>query len=156
MATKRLSNGLDFHFSEQDRALVSMHSWCYSNGYVVARVPGKNTTMRFHRKVLNAPEDLHVDHIDGNPLNNCRENLRLVTRSSNMRNSSAKQTEGRTSKYKGVSYCKETGRWKAQISIDTGTMHLGRFVDELSAASAYDRAAKTFHKQFARINGVTI
>jgi len=111
--------------------------------------------MRFHRKILSAPDNLHVDHIDGNPLNNCRENLRLTTRSGNMRNSSAKNNEGRTSTYKGVSYCKTTGRWKAQITLDSGTMHLGRFVDELSAAAAYNRAAKVFHKEYARLNRVT-
>jgi AP2 domain/HNH endonuclease len=154
MASKKLSNGMQFLFSEEDRHIASAYSWCYSNGYVVARVPGINTTMRFHRKILAAPEHLHVDHIDGNPLNNCRENLRLTDRSGNMRNSSAKTTDTKTSSYKGVSYCKSTGRWKSQITLDSGNMHVGRFDTEEQAAKAYDNAAKIFHRQYAKLNGV--
>lgn len=154
MKTKLLQNGKSFSYSEEDHIIVMMYGWCYSNGYVVARTPGKNNTMRFHRKVMNCPEDMHIDHIDGNPLNNCRENLRITTRSGNMRNSSAKNIPNKTSQYKGVSLCRATNKWKAQITGATGTLNLGRYKTELEAARVYDAKAKEMYKEFARINGV--
>lgn len=152
MKTKLLSNGKSFTYSDEDYFTAIRYGWCYSNGYVIGRVGGKN--VRFHRLVTNCPEDKHVDHIDGNPLNNCRDNLRITDRSGNMRNSSYKNVVGKTSQYKGVCLCRVTGKWKAQITAGEGTINLGRYKTELEAAKVYDLKAKELFKEFAYINGV--
>lgn len=56
-------------------------------------------------------------------------------------------------KYKGVS--KGSGKnYRARIKIDGKELRLGTFSDPIDAARAYDRAAKEFFGEFARLNGV--
>ena len=43
------------------------------------RVNGGQARVYMHRVITAAPPHLHVDHIDGDGLNNVRANLRLVT-----------------------------------------------------------------------------
>jgi len=69
--------------------------------------------------------DGYIDHIDGNPLNNRIENLRVVSQKINTRNSSKKSSN--TSGHIGVSWCKQVSKWRAQISTDAGRKHLGDF-----------------------------
>ena len=46
----------------------------------------KVSTIRMHRFIVDAPEALVVDHIDRNTMNNCRDNLRVVTQKVNLEN----------------------------------------------------------------------
>ena len=57
-----------------------------------------------HRIVLDAPAGMDVDHINGDPLDNRKENLRICTRSENCRNRKVRNTS--KSGFKGVEYCK--------------------------------------------------
>jgi len=90
-----------------------------------------------------------VDHIDGNKLNNRRSNLRVATRSQNSAN---RGPTGGTSKFKGVRYCKDKGRYRAEIQADGRYIHLGYFDVEVDAARAYDQAAVTHYGEFAYTN----
>lgn len=116
----------------------------------------KNKTYLMHRVILARMigRDLEphekVDHIDGDTLNNQRENLRLATNSQNMCNR-GKQANN-TSGYKGVSWHKPTGRWQAVIKLNGILRHLGRFDDPEDAARTYDAAAIRLHGEFARLN----
>ena len=49
---------------------------------------------------------------------------------------------GKTSQYRGVSWNKVSGKWKAHIDYNSCRHHLGYFKDETEAALAYDRAAR--------------
>ena len=55
---------------------------------------GKRATVFMHRFIMDAPEDLHVDHIDGDGLNNCRDNLQLLTPDENRNKAQVKQAHG--------------------------------------------------------------
>jgi hypothetical protein len=94
-----------------------------------------------------------VDHIDGNPLNNTRDNLRLCTRGQNRSNSAKVSTyRGRPplSQYKGVT--RKKNRWYAQLVHNRKHYSLGYFDREVDAARAYNEAARKYHGEFARLN----
>ncbi len=57
----------------------------------------------------------------------------------------------KTSHFRGVSKHRKN-TWKAQISIDSQTVYLGCFLDEMEAAAAYDVAARIHHGQKAKLN----
>jgi hypothetical protein len=93
-----------------------------------------------------------IDHIDGDGLNNVRSNLRLATQTQNKRN--ARKPKHNTSGYKGVWYDYNSRRtpWRACISFDNKTLHVGKFTEPEAAARAYDEAARKYHGEFAHLN----
>ena len=99
------------------------------------------------------PNDLFIDHIDGNRLNNHIENLRLATSLENQYNK-ARQSNG-TSQYKGVWYDAVKGLWKASIRSQDKRLYVGQFETELEAAIAYDKIAIEIQGKFAKLNILT-
>lgn len=103
-----------------------------------------------HRLIMNAADDVHVDHINGDGLDNRRENLRIVTPQLNQANS-RKHAEAR-SRFKGVSWSEAAQRWRAYIAVGRKQTHLGLFDDEISAARAYDAKARELFGEHAFTN----
>lgn len=100
---------------------------------------------------MRPPEGLSVDHKDRNPLNNRRENIRLATRWQNHGNKT-KPRGKHTSKYKGVSFDKSTGKWYTLVCCQSKQYNLGRYDDERDAARAYDAKARELFGEFALTN----
>jgi len=96
------------------------------------------------------PLDLHIDHIDGNGLNNSWRNIRVATHAENIWNS--RRAASNTSGYKGVSKIKRCNqaRWLAQIVVNGKQKYLGRFPTAELAHAAYCKAAAELHGDFAR------
>lgn len=117
-----------------DRATAEL-GWCLDAwGYVVRR--GEDgRIVRLHRLLLGlAPGDAREgDHENRDRLDNRRENLRIVTRAQQMHNVSPRP---RSSTYRGVSFCRQTGRWRATAQVGGRWKHLGRFDSEEDAAAA--------------------
>lgn len=99
----------------------------------------KMNPKRLHRIIMNAKKGEIVDHINGNPLDNRKQNLRIVTSLINNQNA-RKRKDGVTSRFKGVSWCKINKKWKAQIQISGKKIALGSYDQELLAAEAYNNA----------------
>ena|ERR1044071_2113059 len=100
-----------------------------------------------HQWLLNTNE---VDHEDRNGLNNRRKNIRPATRQQNVANQGLLSTN--SSGFRGVSFRKDSGRWRARIMLN-GSLHcLGTFSDRISAARAYDKAALACFAEFASLN----
>ena len=100
----------------------------------------------------------HVDHIDGDGLNNMRSNLRIASISDNTANSNkyVSTTRSITSTYKGVTFFRwerhHLKPWHARIYVRGKGISLGYFATEIEAAKAYDLAAKTYFGIYAKTN----
>ena len=112
---------------------------------------GRQTTKRMHRMIMLPGPEQHVDHINGDGLDNRRSNLRLCTHGQNMRN--GRPRSGARSQFKGVDWDKQHRKWRARVTRDSGQrLHVGFFDTESEAANAYDVAATEAYGEFARIN----
>lgn len=96
------------------------------------------------RELLTTEE---VDHINGNGLDNRRENLRLANRAQQNRNTRMKRNN--TSGFKGVSYHKPNNRWCAYITVNSKTVYLGSFLTPEEAHEAYCKKATEVYGEFA-------
>lgn len=121
----------------------------YAVGSIRNLKSGKYTPVAMHRLILGATAKEHVDHKNGNGLDNRRGNLRLCSIAENVRNQHARRG---VSRYKGVTWCKQTKKWYARIKRDRRSYYLGRFSSERTAALAYDQAALRLHEDFANLN----
>ena len=134
---------------ETDAPLLGCYTWrVRRGGYVVRAYGGKSIFL--HRLVLAAQDGQVVDHINGDKLDNRRENLRLCTVAQNSQNQSLRATN--TSGFKGVRRNAAAGKWEALIRHAGRRIYLGLFDDPRVAAHAYNRAAVALHGEFARLN----
>src|SRR3546814_3106867 len=95
--------------------------------------------LMMHRLIMNAPRGVEVDHINGNGLDNRRENLRLASTSQNQMN--RKRTRSACG-FKGVTFNKGCGKWQAQIKRAGKNIYLGLHETPERASAAYKGAAK--------------
>jgi hypothetical protein len=112
--------------------------------------PCKTVTVYMHREIMNPPIGRLVDHKNCDGLDNRRENLRFATHAQNVINR-PKRTNT-TSRFVGVFFNRGKSAWYSQITHQGKKMFLGRFDNEIDAAKAYDKAAKQYHGEFARLN----
>jgi hypothetical protein len=113
-----------------------------------------------HREIMNATTGQEIDHINGNKLDNRKENLRFCSRNNNMFNKhkqKSKNGKPTTSIYKGVrkahpSTGMKTKQWIASITKNNKLYHIGYFKTEKDAALAYNMKANEFFKEFACLN----
>jgi len=122
----------------------------HSNGYKNISIPGKGS-MRAHRVAWAIvygvwPSD-DVDHINGDRTDNRICNLRLSTRSENLRNK--KKFPRNTSGYVGVSFFKERNNWNAKIGVNGKYINLGYFKTKEDAAKARAKAELKYWGEYA-------
>jgi hypothetical protein len=150
----KLTKGKVALVSEQDYHMLTQHKWSYDGRYARASIYYKD--VRMHRLIMQAPLaqaaakelEVEVDHINGDKLDNRRENLRLVTKSQNQHNKPSCNSR----KYKGVSREKSRRKWKAQIHFNNKDLFLGHFDTDHEAARAYNAAARIHFGDHARFN----
>ncbi len=89
-----------------------------------------------HAVIVGTPKGMQTDHINGNGLDNRRENLRVVTHRKNAQN----RHTPKSSKYPGVTWHKSARKWQAQIRVAGKKHHLGLYEDEETAGIVYAMA----------------
>jgi hypothetical protein len=122
----------------------------YARRYI--KLSNPNIKILMHRDVMKPEKAFVIDHIDGNTLNNQKNNLRICTHAQNMRNS--KININNTSGFKGVYWHKITSKWMAYICFNNKRIHLGVFHVLKDAARAYNDAALKYHGEFANLNKI--
>jgi hypothetical protein len=139
-----------------DYYLFARFKWCiggYKDKYYAVRSqiigPEDIRIVRLHRLIMNAPDGVLVDHINGDSLDNRRSNLRLATHSQNQYNK--RKAKNTSSRFKGVYFRKNRGKWIAYI-VAGKKIWLGSFYSEIEAARAHDQAAMKYHGEFAKLN----
>lgn len=151
----KLTKGYETIVDGDDFEWLNQWSWYYAHGYAVRTIyddKGKPYQLRMHRLIINTPDGLDTDHINGDKLDNQRHNLRPATRSQNVANTFVEKQN--KSGYKGVSWKKTNKKWCAQIRVDNVVKHIGLFDNKKDAAKAYNKAAKKYFKEFAYLNEI--
>lgn len=147
--------------SDEDYEAISKFKWSLmggtSNKYYAARISkdrdGKRMNIQMSRSILGLDKwkvgGLEADHIDGDPLNNQRSNLRAVDHKTNMYNKKM-DTHGQASEYRGVS--PHYSKFRAGITKDGFKRDLGLFDTEVEAALAYDIFARILFGKVVHLN----
>jgi hypothetical protein len=121
-----------------------------SRGYIHVRIDGSRYLA--HRLafliITGKWPNFIVDHIDGDPSNNCWKNLREATKSQNGANSRTRIKS--TSGFKGVYWDAQGKKWRARIRVQGRSVSLGFFYTKEEAAEAYYGAALKYYGEFAR------
>lgn len=139
---------------DEDFENLSKFKWCIKNNgdgnlYAVANINKKQKAM--HRYLLNITDSKqHVDHINGNSLDNRKTNLRICINAENRRN--AKKNKRNTSGYKGVRTRKNIDKYAAYVHYEGKFYHLGYYDTAIEAAKVRDAKAKELHGKFAKLN----
>lgn len=98
----------------------------------------KRNIIRMHRVINNTPDDLITDHINGDKLDNRKENLRTVNKSLNARNTGLRK--GNKSGVKGCYWEERVKSWRLQIKVNLKSIHLGYFKNIEDARIAREQA----------------
>lgn len=155
-----LSNGMIAIVDDEDFEELNKYKWHYSigssqrKGYArrMKMTDRKTRRIYMHRVIMgldgNPDRTFMVDHIDRNPLNNSKENLRICTLGENLRNKS-KKINGQF-RYMGIRKARKL--FAAQITHNGNHICLGTYQTQEEAALAYNKKKIELHGEFANFN----
>jgi len=139
---------ISFLIDTNDIPKVSGVLWSQNNGYVYNDKRGK-----LHKVIMpSSGQKEDIDHVNGDRMDNRKENLRPCTRAQNNMNKHGNKRN--TSGYKGVSWCKRDRKWVANIFYNRKHIFLGRFKNIHDAARAYNAKATELFGEFAHLNRI--
>lgn len=118
--------------------------------YVASKINGK--WVYLHRYIMKPSNGQQVDHVNRDPLDNCRRNLRICTSWQNALNRNIQKNN--TSGYTGVIWDKYNKAWRAQIKVHGKFRAVGYFSDIIDAVKAYNDAAAESFGEYARLNQI--
>lgn len=160
----KLTQGKFAIIDDEDFELVSKYKWHYlsthnNNGYAVHNIYDKkrfektgikrNKHIMMHNFIMQTPKGMITDHINGNGLNNIKNNLRICTRKENSRNRIGNKG---SSQYKGI--IKRWSKFSVRIIKNGKTYYSSGFDTLEEAALEYNRMAKELHGEFAKLNKI--
>ncbi len=142
-----ITNGLSVIIDKCDEGLSCQKSWFAVKKdhmfYAVSNIYDRNLSSKcktrrvyFHRYILgDIPKGMVVDHINGNSLDNRRENLRIVKQQQNRRNLGGASTNSKSG-VRGVHWHKQRCKWAASIRHNGKNISLGLYDDIEKAREA--------------------
>lgn len=115
---------------KEDIPKVINSKWCKDkNGYV------KNSKQEYLHRILFNKTDLFIDHINGNKLDNRKENLRVCNNADNLKNR-VRLPKNNTSGILGVRFREDRNKWYAEIQCNKEKIYLGSFTSLEDAVKA--------------------
>ena len=139
----------EFYFDLDDYEKIKDYCWSENSnkksGYHFVEAWDNITqkVVRMHWVIIGK----NYDHIDRNPFNNKKSNLRLATRQENNRNCSI--STNNTSGITGITWYSRKNKWIAYIGVDYKRIHLGYFENKEDAIKARLKAEKEHFREFA-------
>lgn len=127
---------------EVGRALIDLEDvdrvknirWGFSCGYAV----NSNTGISLHRFIMDCPKGKVIDHINHNPLDNRKCNLRICSQQENIMNKS-KQSNNTTG-HTGVYWRERDNKWEVYICVNYKLIYLGQYDNKEEAIEARKKA----------------
>ena len=146
------------YFDKEDESTVSRHTWCVSRKKSIsnkfyAATSINNKIVYMHHMIfgkIGVSTNNHIDHIDGNSLNNRRSNLRLITVSQNIANSGVRKNN--STGYKGVT--KKRNKYSVKIKVNRVVINGGVFDTKKDAAIKYNELAVKYFGHYAWLNKI--
>lgn len=137
-----------FYFDMDDYDKIKDYCWydkevCSSYHVPTARDAKTEKEIRMHQIIFKK----YCDHIDRNPLNNRKYNLRIADFTENCRNRS--RPKNNTSGIIGVMYDNKYNKWISCVYIDYNNIYLGKFDKKEDAIIARLRAEAEYYGEFA-------
>jgi len=133
------------------RIIIGSQAGSKSNGHIALKIDGKSYQAHRIAWLLTygkMPNGI-LDHVNLDGMDNRICNLRECSHSQNNYNHYI-QKRNQTG-YKGVFKLKETGRYKAYITVDKKRITLGHYDCPIEASKIVEAKRLELHKQFARI-----
>ena len=146
----QLTRGKFALVDDEDYDYLNQWKWYFNNKYVARgiRENGRHSTIYMHRVILNPPENRDIDHVNIDPLDNRKCNLRLCTDSQNCANRPLSRNN--KSGFKGVCWDKRHSKWRATITYQYKYINIGLFEKPEDAGNAYNKMAIKLFGEFAR------
>ncbi len=144
----------EFIFDKDDyNKIISINKyWKINNiGYVLCNIGDEE--YQLHRYLMglgkyNYKNNIIVDHINGNKLDNRKENLRICKKDKNPKNCALYSNN--TSGYKGVSWNEKLLKWQAGIQVDNNKIYLGIYSNLKEAVEVRKQAEIKYFGEFSR------
>lgn len=129
-----------------DIDLIKEYRWCMTTEKYVSSTINGVRDRRIHNLIMNPAEGFLVDHINHNPLDNRKCNLRICTPENNARN--LLLAKNNTSGFTGVELTKYN-TWRVSISVNKKTIHIGTYKTKEEAIEARKQAEIDYYGEFA-------
>lgn len=142
----------EFLIDTEDLPKIKYHKWRFSHSHIVTGLPAKGTQRELSWVILDMDnrdekyKNIVIDHINGNPKDNRKSNLRICKQSQNVLNK--KFMSNNTSGFIGVSYRKDRDRWDPEIRLNNIRCHLGYTQNKQEAVYKRYYAEELLFKEF--------
>lgn len=139
-----LSTGEEVLFDREDYPKIAQHKWVKGDRYVHTTIDGHN--VRMHRLIVHCPKGMVIDHINRNPFDNRKCNLRPCTPLQNSWNAIHPRFKAG---HRGVTKLKRTNEWVAVINVNSERIVLGKYTTFEEAVDARLKAERFYFGEFA-------
>ena len=133
---------------DEDFEYLNQWKWQFGGRRYAVRTINHSGKIYMHKIIIKVPKGMETDHINGDGLDNRRNNLRIVSVRENQLNS--RPHKNTLSGLKGVYLRRKDNKWVVYIN----RQFKGAFFDRNEAARIYNYYAKEIYKDYAYLNKI--